>query len=97
MVEVLGIEPRSERVPIGPSPSKLLYTPNGWEVTLSGVQGSVYHLFIGATSLPVPVGYTLSFTSQPSKGVYPPNVQREGWDSPPTSIKIEGARESLST
>ena len=29
MVEVLGIEPRSERVPIGPSPSKLLYTPKG--------------------------------------------------------------------
>ena len=31
MVEVQGIEPWSERVPIGPSPSKLLYTPEGSE------------------------------------------------------------------
>ena len=37
MVEVQGIEPWSERVPIGPSPSKLLYTPEGREATLSGV------------------------------------------------------------
>ena len=31
LVEVLGIEPRSERVHCeGPSSSKLLYTPEGW-------------------------------------------------------------------
>jgi hypothetical protein len=69
MVEVQGIEPWSERVHCeGPSSSKLLYTPEGREVTLSGVHDRVYRLFIGATSLPVPEGYSLSFTSSLIKG-----------------------------
>ena len=60
MVEVQGIEPWSERVPLGSSPSKLLYTPKWGEVCVS----SSFRQPKDTPPLPFPVGYTLSFTSR---------------------------------
>ena len=45
MVEVQGIEPWSERVPLGSSPSKLLYTPKVGEDTALILSASLLHLF----------------------------------------------------